>query len=88
MKTQFFERPHTRFGWWSLELAAASVVLILAWSLLPGGAGLGFLCGIASGFFALQAITRQHERSWLTWLSLLPLAFVLFFLVGEFLFPH
>lgn len=88
MKTHFFERPHTQSGWWALELAIASIVMIFAWSLLPGGALLGFLCGMTSGILALWAITRQHERSWLTWLSLLPLGFVIFFLIGEFLFPH
>jgi len=91
MKTtasHFLEAPHTKLGKWSVGLAVASVLLILAWSILPGGAWLGFLCGVAGGITALTAIIRQHERSWAVWLPLLPLAFVLFFIIGEFLFPH
>lgn len=46
------------------------------------------LCGLAAGVSALLAVTRAHERSWLVWLTLLPAAFVLFLLLGEFLAPH
>ncbi|OGO75640.1 MAG: hypothetical protein A3K41_09285 [Chloroflexi bacterium RIFOXYD12_FULL_57_15] len=45
------------------------------------------LCGLAAGVVGLIAITRQHERSWLVWLTILPLAWVLFMLLGEFLVP-
>jgi hypothetical protein len=31
---------------------------------------------------------RQHERSWLVWLTILPGLFVLFLVLGEFLVPH
>lgn len=44
------------------------------------------LCGLVSGIFGLVAVTRQHERSWLV-LTLLPGAWVLFMLLGEFLVP-
>ena len=77
-----------RSGWWAIGLAGASIVLIFAWSILPGGAILGFLCGIAGGVLALIAIIRQHERSWIVFLSLLPLFWVLVFILGEFLVPH
>jgi hypothetical protein len=46
------------------------------------------LCGLAAGPVGLLAILRQHERSWMVWLTLLPAAFVIVFLAGEFLFPH
>lgn len=46
------------------------------------------LCGLSSGITGMLAITRQHERSWLVWITLLPSLFVIFLLVGEFLFPH
>lgn len=41
--------------------------------------------GVASSVSALIAIVRHHERSWVLWLALLPGAFVVFLLVGEFL---
>lgn len=46
------------------------------------------LCGLAAGVIGLIAITRQHERSWLVWLTLLPGLFVIVFVLGEFLFPQ
>lgn len=91
MKTSsghFLERPHTKLGWWSVGLAAASIVLLFAWSILPGGAWLSFLCGLAGGIIALIAIIRQQERSWLVFLSILPMLGVFVFFLGEFLIPH
>jgi hypothetical protein len=83
-----FERPHTKLSWWAVGLAAASIVLLFVWSILPGGAWLSFLCGLAGGIIALIAIIRQHERSWLVFLSVLPMLNVFIFIIGEFLFPH
>ena len=57
-------------------------------ALLPFYGIFMLLCGLAAGVSALFAVTRQHERSWLVWLTLLPAAFVLFLLLGEFLIPH
>jgi hypothetical protein len=31
------------------------------------------LCCLAAGIVGLVAITRQHERSWLVWLAVLPM---------------
>lgn len=91
MKTasnRFFERPHTKLGWWAVGLAAAGILLVFAWSILPGGAWLGFLFELSGGIVALVAIIREHERSWLVWLSILPMINVFVFLLAEFLFPH
>ena len=84
---RFFAVPSTQLGRWAVGLAVGSIVLILAWSIL-GGAMLGFLCGIVGGVLALIAVIRQHERSWLVFLSILPLFWVLIFILGEFLVPH
>jgi threonine/homoserine efflux transporter RhtA len=84
----FFGIPHTKIGWWSVGLAAASIVFILSWSVLPGGAILGFLSGLVGGILSLIAVIRQNERSWLVFLSILPLFWVLIFILGEFLVPH
>jgi hypothetical protein len=91
MKTtlsHFFEKPHTKPGWWAIGLAAASIILLFAWSFLPGGAWLSFLCGLAGGIIALVAIIRHKERSWLVFLCVLPMLNVFIFILGEFLFPH
>ena len=46
------------------------------------------LCGLSAGIVGLIAVLRQHEHSWLVWLTLLPGLFVLFLVLGEFLVPH
>lgn len=91
MKTasyRFLGMPQTKLGWWAVGLAAAGILLVFAWSILPGGAWLGFLCELAGGILALTAIVRERERSWLVWLSILPMVNVFVFVLAEFLFPH
>lgn len=56
--------------------------------LLPPYGIFMILCGLLSGILGLIALLRQHERSWLVWLTLLPGAIVLFFVLGEFTNPH
>lgn len=88
-------KPGTRLGWWAVGLMAAFVVMYiitmaviaLRLSLPPVYGIFMLLCGLAAGIVGLVAITRQHEHSWLVWLTLLPGAFVLFLLLGEFLVP-
>ena len=86
--SSFWQRPSTRLAWWAAGLGAANVVFNFSWSILPGGAILGFICGLVGGVLALIAVIRQHERSWLVYLSIVPMFSVLFFLLGEFLIPH
>jgi len=85
---KFWARPATRLGWWAVGLAVASFVLGFLWLFLPGGAILSFLCGLAGGVIALIVIIRQQERSWLVFLSILPMINVFIFIIGEFIFPH
>ena len=93
--------PKTRLGWWAVGLSATFVVVFIInqalfmsgavrWEgmilpLLYAIAPLG--CGLAGGVVGLIAVIRQHERSWLVWLTMLPLLFVLFLVIGEFLIP-
>lgn len=48
----------------------------------------GMLCGILAFGFGLFAITRQKERSILTYAASIIGALLILFLLGEFLFPH
>jgi peptidoglycan/LPS O-acetylase OafA/YrhL len=101
--TPVLGRPGTRLGWWSVWLAAAFVVMFLInsfvfmptssdapWrqTFLPFYGIAMLLCGLAAGIVGLIAVVRQHERSWLVWLTLLPGLMVLFLVLGEFLVPH
>jgi hypothetical protein len=43
------------------------------------------LCALAAGMVGMIALIRNHERSWLVWLALLPMAFTLFLILTVFL---
>lgn len=101
--SSFPQRPATRLGWMAVWLGAAFLILWAINStvfipstqdapwrhvLLPYYGIIMLLCGLAGGVVGLIAILRNRERSWLVWLTLLPGAFVLLFLLGELLVPH
>jgi hypothetical protein len=101
--SHFTEKPHTKLGRWAVGLGILFVVLFLINSfvfmptssdapwrqmVLPFYGIFMLLCGLAAGVVGLIAVIRQHERSWLVWLTLLPGLLVLFLLLGEFLVPH
>jgi hypothetical protein len=98
MWKKFLSLPKTRLGWWSVRLAATSVVLfafgyglfeVLAVEVPWEGViitllGIAMLsCGLAGGIVGLRAIVRRHERSWLAWLAMVPGLAALVFLIGE-----
>lgn len=96
-------RPRTRLGWWSVGLAATSVVLnlinspiltrLIGSNLWRVRIGLPFSfvmlsCGLAAGIVGVVALIRQHEHSLFVWLALIPGLGVVLFVLGEFLVPH
>ena len=99
----FFNLPTTKLGWWAVALAfifgLTNIINTAIFMRLPADEpwrqgvlpvyGIIMLaCGLAAGMTGLAAIIRRGERSWIVWLTLLPGVFVVFLLVGEFLFPH
>jgi len=46
------------------------------------------LSGLSAGVVGLLSIVRHHERSWVVWLTIIPAVMIVFFVLGEFLFPH
>ena len=101
--SSFLQRPRTQAGWWAVGLAAVFVVMFMInsavfmrlpenvpWrqTVLPFYGIFMMLCALAAGVVGLIAVLRKHERSWLVWLAVLPGAFALLFLLGEFLVPH
>src|SRR3972149_5439948 len=103
ISSHFTEKPHTKLGRWAVGLGILFVVLFLINSfvfmptssdapwrqvILPFYGIFMLLCGLAAGVVGLIAVIRQHERSWLVWLTLLPGLLVLFLVLGEFLVPH
>jgi len=96
-------RPSTQLGWWSVGLAVTFEILMIinstifmrlpedvTWrvTILPFYGIFMMLCGLAAGIVSLISVTRQHERSWLVWLTLLVGLNALVFVIGEFLVPH
>ena len=78
----------TPLGGRAMWLAIAAVVFNFAWRILPGGAGLAFLCGLSGGIVALVAILRRGERSLVAFAAVLPAVFVVFFVLAELLIGH
>jgi hypothetical protein len=102
-RSTFLRRPSTRLGWWAVGLAIAFIVMSIVnsavfmrlseaipWrqTILPFYGIFMMLCGLATLVVGLIAIIRNHERSWLVWLTILPGASALLSVLGEFLLPH
>ena len=101
-RRRFLAWPSTRLGWWAVGLAAMFVTLfitnsavlmpfpeVIPWRQVRISYGLFMiLVGFVSGIVGMVAVIRRHERSWLVWCTILPILFVVVFLLGEFLFPH
>ena len=101
--SSFLRRPASRLGWWAAGLVGAFGLLFIytvAVSMisrsniasqqisLPNIGMPMVLFGLVSGVVGLIALIRNHERSWLIWLSLL-LGVIMFSLIlHEFLMPH
>lgn len=81
-------RPTTPLGRWAAWLALGFVVFNFAWMVLPGGATLAFLCGIAGGITAIVAIWRRRERGLLAYAAIIPLLAVVAFVAAELLIGH
>lgn len=75
--------PTTYLGRWAVWLAASFFALVLAGALVPKGAALGFVCGLASGVAALTAIVRDRERAVTVFAALAPLAIAVAFVLAE-----
>lgn len=89
--------PSTRPGWWALWLGAVVVLYPMYWSVLllfPPVAGpvVGVLlaaCAIAALITGAIAVFRHRDRSvLLVVLLILTILGAVFFIGGEFFFPH
>ena len=82
-------RPTTRLGRWAVGLGFAFLVLLFSWRLMgPAGALPGFACGLAGGVVALVAIFRRGERAIAVFAALVPLMFVVAFVLAELIVGH
>jgi hypothetical protein len=79
----------TRLGRWAVWLGVANVVLVLGWRLMgPLGALPGFAAGLAGGVVGLVAVFRRGERAVAVLVAILPLVFVVVFVLAELLIGH
>ena len=56
---------------------------MFAATVVPGGAALGFVSGLAGGIVALMAIVRERERAVTVFAALVPLAIAVGFVLAE-----
>jgi hypothetical protein len=75
--------PTANRGWWAVGLATAFFPLVFAASVVPRGAAVGFVSGLAGGVVALIAIVRDRERAVTVFAALAPLAIGLGFLLAQ-----
>jgi hypothetical protein len=88
-RRRFAIAPTTRPGTWAVGLAAASIVLEMAWRLMgPLGGFPGLVFGLAGGVVAIVAIVRRGERAITVFAALVPFLNVIVFLLAEFLVGH
>lgn len=74
--------PTTHLGRWAVGLAAF-FPLVFAAAVVPRGAALGFVCGLAGGAAALVAIVRDRERAVTVFAALAPLVAAVAFVLAE-----
>jgi hypothetical protein len=102
-QSSFAAHPIRQRGWWAFWLGAAFILMFIinqaVLMQMPEKAGwmrglaiiygwVMLLCGLLGGILSIVALAKDHERSWMIFVPLLPAAFVLFLVIGEFLFPH
>jgi hypothetical protein len=75
--------PATHLGWWAVWLTAAFFLLVFAATVVPRGAALGFVSGLAGGIVALMAIVRERERGVTVFAALVPLAIAVGFVLSQ-----
>ena len=75
--------PRTNLGRWAVGLAVAFFPFVFAAGVVPSGAALGFVCGLAGGVAALMAIVRGRERAVTVFAALAPLVIAVAFALAE-----
>ena len=70
-------------------VAAASFVLVLAWSVMgPAGAAPGFAFALGGGVVVLVAIFRRGEWAITVFAAVVPFVFVVGFVLAELIIGH
>lgn len=102
-KPSFWRLPVTKSGWWAVALAIVYTLMGIVYmvvvlrlpanapgtsTVVPNFVPLMMVFGLAAGVVGLIALIRNHERSWLAWLSILPGVTVLVLLLGDLLLTH
>jgi hypothetical protein len=75
--------PTTTLGWWSVGLSAGFWAFVAAATVVPRGAGLAFLLGLAGAVAALTAIVRDRERAALVLATFVPAWIAVAFVIAQ-----
>jgi hypothetical protein len=81
--------PTTQSGRLAVALAAASVVVFLAWTIVRAGGGIGFVFGWTGRLVALVSIVRHGERAITVFVAwILPLVLTVAFVLADMIVGH
>jgi hypothetical protein len=75
--------PTTPLGWWAIGLATAFLPFVFAAAVVPRGAAIGLVCGLAGGVTAMTAMIRNRELALTVFIALVPLVIAVVFLLAE-----
>ena len=75
--------PTSRLGWWAVVFSGVAIVWTLVWAIVPFGALFAFAVGSVGGVLALIAVVRDKDKSLCVYVALVPMLFVLWFLLTE-----
>lgn len=75
--------PATRTGQWGVGVALAGFLLMLAWTVLPGGGAIPLAFELVGGTMALVAIVRHGERALSVIVALIPFLLAVVFVIAE-----
>ena len=75
--------PTTLLGWWSIGLSAGFWAFVLAATVVPRGAALGFALGLAGAVAGVVAIWRDGERAAIVLATFVPALIAVAFVLAE-----
>ena len=75
--------PTTTLGWWAVGLSAGFWAFVAVATVVPRGAGIAFLLGLAGVVAALIAIVRDGERAAILALTFVPALIAVAFVIAE-----
>jgi hypothetical protein len=75
--------PTTRLGWWAVGLSVGFWAFVAAATVVPRGAGIAFLLGLAGAVAGVTAIRRDGDRGAILIATFVPVVIAVAFVLAE-----